>query len=42
MDKFIKDLKETLEKSVADITILDEYEVDKGKAQRKWYVLYIW
>ena len=36
MDKFIRDLKETLEKSVTDITILDEYEVDKGQRLRKY------
>ena len=28
MDKFISDLKETLERSLIDITALDEYEVD--------------
>ena len=28
MDKFIKDLKDTLERSLTDITVLDEYEVD--------------
>ena len=28
MDKFITDLKETLERSLTDITVLDEYEVD--------------
>ena len=28
MDKFIRDLKETLEKSLTDITVLDEYEVE--------------
>ena len=28
MDKFVRDLKDTLERSLTDITALDEYEVD--------------